>query len=281
MRFAIRLFTPALAAGLLAIAAVTPAAAHGIAQAGAYTFAIGFQHEPTFAGEVNGVQVFVSDAKEKPVTDIAAGDLSAVVGFGGQLSDTLSLEPAFDVEEGWGTPGEYEAVFIPTAPGDYTFHITGAIHGAPIDLSMTSSPSTFSSAETTTALEFPVKLPSIADLATKVDRVDARAQAAQAGLADVQAAVTQAQTAAQQAQAAGAQIQAGVDQARASSAELAAAVQSAQAAATQARDDASRALLVAIAIGVAGIVIGLIALASSMRGRRRSAAVGEQSPLTS
>ena len=260
MRSVLRLLAPALAAALLALASVAGVSAHGMAHAGPFTFAIGFQHEPTFVGQVNGVQVFVSDDTEKPVTDIAAGDLSVVVGFGDQLSQKLSLEPAFDVEEGWGTPGEYDAVFVPTSPGDYTFHITGAIHSAPVDLQMTSSPSTFSSAETTAALEFPVKVPAIGDLATKVDRLDTRLQGAQAGLGQVQAAVQQAQS---------------------SNSTVQASLQAAQAAANQARDDASRALMVGFGAGVLGILIGLLALVSSLRGRQRSVSVGERSPMTS
>lgn len=259
MRSVLRFIAPALAAAILALGSVAGASAHGIAHAGQYTFAIGFQHEPAFVGGVNGVQVFISDAGEKPVTDIAAGDLSAVVRFGDQVSQSLPLEPAFDVEEGWGTPGEYNAVFVPTAPGDYTFHVTGSIHGAPVDLEMSSSPSTFSSAETTAALEFPMKVPAIGDLATKVDRLDTRVQDAQAGLGQVQAAVQQAQS---------------------SRSTLQASLQAAQAAATEARDDASRALLVGLGVGVLGIVIGLLALVSSLRGRKRSASVGERSPMT-
>ena len=45
----------------------------------------------------------------------------------GEETRALELSPAF------GEPGAYRSVFIPTAAGPYTFHITGEIDGEPID----------------------------------------------------------------------------------------------------------------------------------------------------
>ena len=55
--------------------------------------------------------------------------------------------PTFDVDTGFGTPGDYRAWFFPTAPGDYTFHFTGTIGAQKVDESFKSGPTTFSTVE--------------------------------------------------------------------------------------------------------------------------------------
>jgi len=66
---------------------------------------------------------------------------------------------------------------IPTAPGDYTFHVTGSIHATKIAETATSSDTTFDSVVDPSAVQFPSKLPAIGDIATRLERVDARVQA--------------------------------------------------------------------------------------------------------
>jgi hypothetical protein len=51
--------------------------------------------------------------------------------------------------------GVYEAPFVPTATGDYTFRVFGDIEGNAVDESVTSGPQTFNSVEPLTAHEFP------------------------------------------------------------------------------------------------------------------------------
>lgn len=55
----------------------------------------------------------------------------------------------------WDEDGAYQAVFIPTEPGDYTFRFFGQIEGVEIDESFTSSPEGFHSVTPRTDLEFP------------------------------------------------------------------------------------------------------------------------------
>ena len=68
---------------------------------------------------------------------------------------------------------------IPTLPGDYTFHLTGTVHGQPVDETATSSDSTFDSVQEPTAIQFPNQVPSGADLATRIQSVDSRVDSAQ------------------------------------------------------------------------------------------------------
>lgn len=64
-----------------------------------------------------------------------------------------------------GRPGEYRAWVTPTRPGAYTFRITGLIRGQGVDESFTEN-----DVEEATNIAFPVRDPSTAQLATRVDR---------------------------------------------------------------------------------------------------------------
>jgi hypothetical protein len=207
------------------------AAAHTVQHAGPYTLEIGWQHEPTYVGESNGVQIIVSRGEGKPINDLKSDDLSVVVTTGGQDSDALTFDPGFDLEEGDGTFGEYNAPIMPTAPGDYTFHITGSIHGQKVDITVTSGDTTFDTVNGTSDIEFPAKLPTLTELTTKVDQIDTRLGAVQSGAtaADVDAAKT-----------AGANAQSAAD----------------------------RALLVGGALGAVGVTVGLIGIGLALRSRR-------------
>ena len=108
----------------------------------------------------------------KPVTDLATDSLAVVVSTAGVDSPSLALEPAFDAVEATGPPGEYDAALVPTAPGDYTFHMTGSIHGTAVDLTLASGAETFEPVVGSGDLEFPAKLPSLGDVATRLDRID-------------------------------------------------------------------------------------------------------------
>jgi hypothetical protein len=173
---------------LLGLLLASVAVAHVVKEAGPYTLEIGWQHEPTYIGEANGVQVIIHDTDDNPITDLATDDLKVVVSTGDQQSGELTFEPGFDLEEGEGPLGEYNAPIMPTTPGDYTFHLTGAIHGEPVDITVTSSDETFDTVRGTTEIQFPVKVPTLNEVATRLDRIDTRL----AGAEDAQAAADRA-----------------------------------------------------------------------------------------
>jgi hypothetical protein len=226
-----------LAAGLLIVSLATaPAAfAHTEQHVGDFHVLIGWLNEPALVGQPNAVQVTITDHDEKPVTDLGADDLKVVVSTAGKDSDPLPVLPAFDTEEGFGNPGEYHAELIPTAPGDYSFHLTGKIHDTAADLTIASGPETFDAIEGTSDLEFPVKQPTLTEVGTRLDRIDARIEALQSA---------------------------------APGAETLAAATSAAQAATAAAD---RALLIGLVVGGAGVVLALAALLMAVRGARRTA----------
>ena len=159
-----------------------PAAAHEAKTVGKYHFAVGFGDEPAYAGEKNSVQLLLADAKDKPVTDLA-NTLKVEVATGSAEPLQLAVEPFFEVGE-FGTPGDYRAFFIPTAPGSYRFHFTGTIKGQKIDQTFTSGPKTFSDVEDPAQVQYPARQPTTGQLATRVDRETGRVDAALAAERD-------------------------------------------------------------------------------------------------
>jgi hypothetical protein len=178
VRSRLRLAGVAAVAGVLVLALAQPALGHIVVDIGTFHLAIGWVREPVYVGEQNAVEVFVTDADNKPVDDLTPDDLKVVVSNGGQQSDPLALAPSFDEDTGLGTRGDYLSPIIPTNPGDYTFHVTGSVHGSSVDQTATSSDTTFDSAVAPTVIQFPAKLPTLGDIVTRLDRQDSRAQQA-------------------------------------------------------------------------------------------------------
>jgi hypothetical protein len=163
-------------AALLIPLVAGPASAHEEKTVGKYHFVVGFGDEPAYAGEKNSVQLILADATDKPVTDLG-NTLKVEVTTGTAEPLQLAMEPNFEVGE-FGTPGDYRAFFIPTAPGSYSFHFTGTIKGQKIDQTFTSGPQTFSDIDDPAQVQYPVKQPTGGQLATRADRETARINAA-------------------------------------------------------------------------------------------------------
>ncbi|MBA3451202.1 MAG: hypothetical protein H0T18_08325 [Chloroflexia bacterium] len=138
---------------------------------GRYVMEVGFRDEPAYLGQPNAIYLNVAEyatGGTEPVEGLAA-TLIAEVSRDGQ-SRELALVPLGE--------GEYEAAFVPTASGDYTFRISGEIGEATVDESVTSGPATFNSVEPLSAIEFPLTRPDPALL--QAETVNAQAAAATA-----------------------------------------------------------------------------------------------------
>jgi hypothetical protein len=197
IRHPVALGAAALGAATLSLAGVQHASAHGMVQAGNLTVAIGWLHEPAYVGNDNAVQVLVKDAQGNPLGNITDKDLQVEVSLGQQKTQPQPLVPTFDSDTGLGLHGEYEYHLIPTAPGNYTFHIFGKIAGATaMDQTMTASSTTFNEVVDQSSAQFPNKVPSTAELNQKLDAVSVRASS---GASDAQAARTAATSAQQSA----------------------------------------------------------------------------------
>jgi hypothetical protein len=164
---------------LFIAATAAPASAHVLKTVGPYHLLIGFGSEPTYAGEQNSVFLLLTDAKTgAPIVDEGLGDtLKVAVGFGTQTK-LLPLVSSFDPDSGQGTKGVYNAYFIPTVPGDYSFHFSGTIHTTKVNLTVKSSPTTFDSAHDPATIQFPQQAPSNLQLAQRLNAESARLSAA-------------------------------------------------------------------------------------------------------
>ena len=159
-----------------AAAVLAPAAsAHEARTVNGYHWLVGFGDEPTYAGFQNFVVLFLNTPSGKPVLNI--GNELHVTVETGSAKRKFNLEPSFDPDSGLGTKGEFDAFFIPTTPGPYTFHFTGNL-GGPVDQSFTSGPKTFATVEDPSQIQFPVQVPSTLELSQKLDREIARTTAA-------------------------------------------------------------------------------------------------------
>jgi len=160
-------------AGLLVSLLAGPAWAHEDTKVANFTFNVGFGTEPAYAGTANSVQLVVHN-NGKPVTDVK--DMKVAVTTGDTEAMQMTLAPNFEAGE-WGEPGDYRAFFIPTTPGRYTFHFTGKIQGKKIDRSFTSIKDGFDAVDDPAEVQYPIKDPTGAQLATRVDREAARLNA--------------------------------------------------------------------------------------------------------
>ncbi len=182
------------AAGVLAVAVLMlipgTAWAHAQRSVGPFDLEIGFFGEPAYVGIPNAVFLDLSKGG-KPVTDI--GDaLTVTVGFGDQTSDPFVFQPL-------ETPGQYQAPFVPSQAGAYTFTLSGTLDGVKFDLSLTSGPKTFDEVQDLAGATFPhVEAPTSADLAARIqqesDRTTAALTAATTAGTDAQAAADSAKT---------------------------------------------------------------------------------------
>lgn len=167
-----RVIAPAIIlATVVVLGTASPASAHERRDVGAFKFTVGWGDEPAFAVGKNSVQLILADANG-PVTDVT-DTIKVVVSTGDQTMPEMTVRPAFKVGA-YGTPGDYRAYMFPSRPGTYTFHFTGTIHGQAIDEKFTSSEKTFSNIEDPADIAFPVKDPSVGQLAEKVAVVEAR-----------------------------------------------------------------------------------------------------------
>lgn len=144
--------------------------AHGLEKSGERTLELGWANEPAFVGQINAIELTVRNADGSGVEGLAQ-TLNVTVSFGDSASEPLRFEPTIT------QPGRYHAAIVPTQPGSYSFHVSGKIEESDVDITKASGEGSFDAVRNPTELQFPLKVPSQADIAARVDRVDARATA--------------------------------------------------------------------------------------------------------
>lgn len=142
------------------IAFAGPAAAHERRTVGPYTLVVGFLSEPAFAGNSNALDLRVTDTRVTPAKNVEGlqDTLTATVQSGGLEPLPLRITARF------GAPGAYNGNFVPTAPGVYIFRIKGKIESLDIDEKFESGPGRFNDVESTSALQYPAKVPAAQEL---------------------------------------------------------------------------------------------------------------------
>lgn len=114
---------------------------------GKYDIVFGWRVEPAYTTLLNGPELEINDADEKPVEGLDE-TLQLEVSYGGK-SKVLKLRAVSN------EPGHYTADLIPTQPGDYSFHLTGKINDAAVDEVFDSSKGEFSSVDPISDIQFP------------------------------------------------------------------------------------------------------------------------------
>jgi hypothetical protein len=164
---------PCVAAIAIVVASLAvfagPAAAHERRAVGPYTFVVGWIVEPAYVGQINALDLTVTETTSTKAVEGLEKTLKAdLITGGGAATMPLTVAARF------GLPGKYQGQVIPTKIGDYTFHITGLVNTTAIDEKFESGPGRFGSIEDIAALQFPTKVPSTSDLAAKLDDANAK-----------------------------------------------------------------------------------------------------------
>jgi hypothetical protein len=142
------------------------AVGHERRSVGPYTFVVGWINEPSYVGLLNSLDLTVTETNGGKAVEGLDKTLKADLTFGGSAqAQPLTLAARF------GQPGKYSGYVMPTKVGDYTFHITGTVGTTNVDEKFESGPGRFGTIESTDALQYPAKLISNADLATRLDQL--------------------------------------------------------------------------------------------------------------
>jgi len=145
--------------------------AHGHVEVGDYELVIGFQNEPAYQGEPNGLSLEVTNhTTGQPVSGLEE-TLQVEIIYGASVK-AVELRPRF------GAEGAYTAYVLPTEAGDYTWRIFGEIEGTPVDVSMTSGPETFSPVEPKSTFSFPGAEPANHELLAELESAHQTARTA-------------------------------------------------------------------------------------------------------
>ncbi|HYF64169.1 MAG TPA: hypothetical protein VD886_15215 [Herpetosiphonaceae bacterium] len=156
-----RLFVLAVVLLSLAPAFVPGAAAHGRTEVGDYQFVIGFKTEPAFQGEPNGLDLMVTNkTTNEPVLNLA-DSLKVELIYGASKRE-------LEVRAQFGKDGAYTAYVLPTVAGDYTWHIWGTVESTPVDITMTSSDTTFHAVRPKSDVSFPEVEATTAELTSQI-----------------------------------------------------------------------------------------------------------------
>jgi hypothetical protein len=140
------------------------AAAHERRMVGPYQFVVGWLNEPAYVGLVNSLDLRVTDTRVTPANAVEGLEKTLTVDLqaGGLAPLPLTVTARF------GTPGAYNGYVMPTLTGTYIFTIKGKIDTLDINEKFESGPGRFGDIESTTALQYPNKVPAADELTKRL-----------------------------------------------------------------------------------------------------------------
>ena len=139
--------------------------AHERRMVGPYQFVVGWLNEPAYVGQLNSLDLRVTDTRNNQPVSGLEKTLTVDLAAGGLAAFPLSVTARF------GTAGAYNGYVMPTVTGGYTFHIAGKIDTQSVDEKFQSGPNTFGDVEDATALQYPTKVPVADELGRKLDAI--------------------------------------------------------------------------------------------------------------
>ena len=139
--------------------------AHERRMVGPYQFVVGWLTEPAYVGQLNSLDLRITDTRSNQPVSGLEKTFKADVSAGGLSPFPLAVSARF------GTAGAYNGWVMPTVVGQYTFHITGTIDTQNVDEKFQSGPNTFGDIENTATLQYPAKVPVADDLGKKLDTI--------------------------------------------------------------------------------------------------------------
>jgi len=140
------------------------AAAHERRMVGPYQFVVGWLNEPAYVGLMNSLDLRVTDTRVTPAKAVEGLEKTLTVDLqsGGLAPLALTVTARF------GTPGAYNGYVMPTATGTYIFTIKGKIDTLDVNEKFESGPGRFGDIESTTALQYPNKVPAAEELTKRL-----------------------------------------------------------------------------------------------------------------
>jgi hypothetical protein len=140
------------------------AAAHERRMVGPYQFVVGWLNEPAYVGLMNSLDMRISDTRVTPAKAVEGLEKTLTVDLqtGGLGSLPLTVTARF------GTPGAYNGYVMPTTTGTYIFTIKGKIDTLDVNEKFESGPGRFGDIESTTALQYPNRVPAADELTKRL-----------------------------------------------------------------------------------------------------------------
>jgi hypothetical protein len=140
------------------------AAAHERRMVGPYQFVVGWLNEPAYVGLMNSLDMRISDTRVTPAKAVEGLEKTLTVDLqtGGLAPLPLTVTARF------GTPGAYNGYAMPTTTGTYIFTIKGKIDTLDVSEKFESGPGRFGDIESTSALQYPNKVPAADELTKRL-----------------------------------------------------------------------------------------------------------------